>query len=154
MSNIKIIKLTPDQRAELEKGYRNGPSHAFRVRCQMVLLKSEKRSSLEVAGIVGCCEMAVHNWLHRYRVEGIAGLHTKPGRGRKAILEAQTDLELVKAAVRANRQRISLAKAELEAALGKSFCDKTLTRFLKNTLLAINESESVPANSRSRTSTS
>jgi hypothetical protein len=69
-------------------------------------------------------------------------------------LDAETDLAKVKEAVCSNRQRISLAKAELEEALGKSFCDKTLTRFLKNTLLAINESENVPASSQRRKLTS
>jgi transposase len=153
MANFKIIELTAQQRAELEQGYRNGENHAFRSRCQIILLKSEKRSSLEVAAIVGCCEMVVNNWLRRYQDEGFYGLHTKPGRGRKAILDAATDLEQIRAAVRGNRQRISLAKADLEETLGKRFSDKTLTRFLKNTLLAINESESVPARSQNRTST-
>lgn len=151
MSNFKTIELPPDQRAQLETGYRTGESHAFRMRCQIILLKSETRSSLEVGRIVGCCEMTVHNWLTRYQQEGIAGLQTKPGRGRKAILNAETDLEQVREAVRGNRQRIRLAKADLEETLGKSFCDKTLVRFLKTTLLAISESENVPVKSQSRT---
>jgi outer membrane protein TolC len=76
-----------------------------------------------------------------------------PGRGRKAILDAQTDLEPIREAVRDNRQRLRVAKADLEEALGKSFSDKTLRRFLKDTLHAINASQSVPVKSRSRTST-
>ena len=151
MSNFKTIELTPDQREQLETGYRTGESHAFRMRCQIILLKSETRSSLEVGRIVGCCEMTVNNWLTRYQQEGIVGLQTKPGRGRKAILNAETDLEQVREAVRGNRQRIRLAKGDLEEELGKSFSDRTLVRFLKNTLLAINESENVPVKSQSRT---
>ena len=130
MSNFKTIELTPDQRAQLETGYRTGESHAFRMRCQIILLKSEMRSSLEVGRIVGCCEMTVNNWLMRYQAEGLEGLGTKPGRGRKPILNAERDLERVKEAVRSNRQRVRLAKADLEEALGKSFSDKTLVRFL------------------------
>ena len=80
---------------------------------------------------MGSCEITVNHWLTRYQQEGIAGLHTKPGRGRKAILNAERDLEQVKAAVRGNRQRVRLAKADLEEELGKSFSDKTLRRFLK-----------------------
>jgi hypothetical protein len=80
--------------------------------------------------------------------------HTgKPGRGRKAILDAQTDLESVRQAVRGNRQRLRVAKADLEEALGKSFSDKTLRRFLKETLHAINASENVPVKNQIRTST-
>jgi transposase len=153
MGKLKTIELTKVQRSALEKGYRTGESHAFRLRCQLILLKCEHRTSAEIAEILGCCEMAVNNWLKRFATEGIEGLRTKPGRGRKPILDAEKDLPQVKEAVQANRQRISLAKAELETALGKAFSQKTLERYIKNMVLAINESESVPRGSRARKST-
>lgn len=152
MAPIKVIHLTSEEKMALEHGYRTGQSTAFRKRCQIILLKSQHRSSLEVAGIVGCCEVVVNNWMVRYQQEGIDGLHTKPGRGRKAILDADTDLESVREAVRGNRQRLRVAKADVEEALGKSFSDKTLRRFLKETLHAINAFESVPVKSQTRTS--
>ena len=154
MAKIKMVELTSAQHIALEKGYREGSSHAFRMRCQLILLKSERRTSAEVAGILNCCEMVVNNWVQRFAAEGVEGLHTKPGRGRKPILDAEKDLPQVKAAVTANRQRISLAKAELETALGKAFSDKTLERYIKNMVAAINASESVPQRSRSRKLTS
>jgi transposase len=150
MGKLKIIELTKAQRTALEKGYREGKSHSFRLRCQIILLKSEQRTSAEIADVLGCCEVVVNNWLKRYETEGIQGLRTKPGRGRKPILDAEKDLPPVRAAVKANRQRISLAKAELEAALGKSFSQKTLVRFIKNMIVAINESDAVPHMSRMR----
>ncbi len=52
MGKTKIIELTEENRQELENGWRNGTSHAFRQRCQMVLLKSEQRSSLEISKLV------------------------------------------------------------------------------------------------------
>ena len=140
MGKTKVIKLTNDQRAELEKGYRNASSHGFRVRCQMVLLKSEKRTSIEITQILGGCEMAVNNWLKRYQEEGIKGLKIRAGRGRKAILQAQ-DLESVKRQVKKARQRIFLAKSELENGLDKRFSVSTLKRFLKKTIAATNELE-------------
>ena len=133
MGKTKVIGLTKVQRAELENGYRNGQTHSFRQRCQMVLLKSEKRSSVEVVSILGGCEMTVNNWLVRYEEAGIEGLRTRPGRGRKAILQAE-DLEQVKTAVSQSRQRISIARAELEESLGKEFSPSSLKRFLKKTL--------------------
>lgn len=154
MGKIKTVELTRAQRNALEKGYRTGPSHAFRLRCQMILLKGEQRTSAEIADLLGCCEVVVNNWLKRYESEGIEGLRTKPGRGRKPVLDAEQDLESVKAAVAANRQRISVAKAELEAELGKSFSTKTLQRYIKNMVAAINASESVRPRSRARKSTS
>jgi transposase len=153
MGQIKTVELTGAQRNALEKGYRAGTSHAFRIRCQIILLKSERRTAAEIADLLGCCEVVVNNWLKRYEAEGIDGLRTKPGRGRKPVLDADKDLPSVKAAVAANRQRISLAKAELEAELGKTFSTKTLERYIKNMVLAINESESVPRRSRARKST-
>ena len=153
MARIKVIILTPQEQTALEQAYKTGNSAAFRQRCHIILLKSQSRTSQEVAGIVGCCEMVVNNWLARYQQEGIAGLQTKPGQGRKAILDAETDLEPVREAVRGNRQRLRLAKADLEEALGKRFSDKTLRRFLKGTLHAINASENVPATSQIRSCT-
>ena len=89
MGKTKVIELTAEQRAELEKGYRTGESHCLRTRCQMILLKSEKRTSVEVAEVLGCCEMVVNNWLARYQQEGLKGLATRAGRGRPPILSQQ-----------------------------------------------------------------
>ena len=47
MGKKKIVELSAEQRAELEKGCQKGKSHTFRERCQMILLKTEKRTSLE-----------------------------------------------------------------------------------------------------------
>lgn len=140
MGKIKVIELTKDQREELENGYRHGKTHSFRQRCQMVLLKSEKRTSLEVVAILGGCEMTVNNWVNRYESEGIKGLQTKPGRGRKAILQP-ADLEQVKEAVKRSRQKISVARVELKESLGKEFSQSSLKRYLKKTLAATNELE-------------
>jgi transposase len=97
--------------------------------------------------------VVVNNWLKRSESEGIEGLRTRPGRGRKPVVDAEKELPSVKAAVAANRQRIGLAKATLEAEVGKTFSTKTLQRYLKNMVLAINESESVPHRSRAQKST-
>ena len=143
MGKTKVIQLSEKQRQELEDGYRNGKSHAFRKRCQMILLKSENRTSSEIARFLGCHKITVHEWVKRFEAEGIEGLKMRPGRGRRAILQVSTDLSLVRAAVGRLRQRISLAKAELEAELQKPFSTATLKRFLKKTIAASNELESV-----------
>ena len=153
MARIKILELTEAERRDLERGYREGKSHAFRKRCQMMLLKSEERRSKEVADILGCCEVTVNNWLKRYEAEGIEGLKTKPGRGRKAILEAEADYEAVRQAVQANRQRLSVAKAELETELDKTFSDRTLERYIKKVVQVISESGDVPSISQMRQAT-
>ncbi len=149
MPKITVIELSAAQRAALENGHRNSASCAFRRRCQMILLKSQGRTSSQIAEIVGVCEMSVHNWVHRYQDEGTVGLETKPGRGRKAILQEQ-DLESVRQVVAQHRQRLSVAKAELEQALAKSFSQETLARFVKKTVDATSACENARAASRVR----
>ncbi len=150
MGKTKVVELSDEQRSELEEGHRNGRTHSFRHRCQMILLKSEQRTSAQVKQILGGCAVVVDNWVKRYQTEGINGLQTRPGRGRKAILQTQ-DLTAVKEAVKKSRQRISQAKAELEAELGRGkFSQSTLKRFLKKTLAATNALEDESNESRQR----
>jgi transposase len=82
--------------------------------------------------------VTVNNWLNRYQAAGIVGLKTKPGRGRKPLLEPVGDLEQVRQAVMQERQRLSQAKLLLEQQLGKEFSLKTLKRFLKKLSVATN----------------
>ncbi|MBL7978198.1 MAG: hypothetical protein JNN12_07635, partial [Bacteroidetes Order II. Incertae sedis bacterium] len=86
------INLSAKQRAELEHGYRNGKSHAFRQRCQMVLLKSESRFSKDIAAMVGIeSQTQINAWVRRYKegyeTEGLQVLHNKAGQGRKPKLD-------------------------------------------------------------------
>jgi len=140
MGKTKVITLTAEQRTELEHGYRQGKTHGFRWRCQVVLLKSEKRTALEITEILGGCEMTINNWLRRYQKDGIRGLDIAAGRGRKSILKDE-DLPTVQEKVKQARQRLSLAKAELEQTLEKPFSVTTLKRFLKKTVAAANALE-------------
>jgi len=127
----KSIGLKSTQRAELEEGYKNGKP-VFSRRCHMILLKSENRTSREVAEILGTNQISVNIWLKRYEQEGIKGLNTRSGQGRKPIFEQKTDEEKVKKAVRNERQRLKHVKEDLEKELEKNFSLKTLKRFLKN----------------------
>lgn len=132
MRNIRSIVLTDYQRFELEEGYRSGSSGVFRRRCHVVLLKSEERTSREVGLIVKMNQITVNNCLNRYESEGIEGLKTKSGRGRKQILDIQSDGAIVRKAIEKERQRLSQAKQIIERELNKKFSSKTLKRFLKN----------------------
>lgn len=144
MGRTISIDLTEAQRAALENGYRNGTTHVFRQRCQMLLLKADGRKAIEIAEMLGCCQQAVNGWLWRYKKAGIKGLYTKPGQGRTPILHLQDDAAAVRLSVVEHRQRLSQAQAELEATLGKRFSEKTLRRFLKSCVVDINASENAP----------
>ena len=139
MPRIKTVTISAAQRAALEKGAAYGSTPSFRLRCQAILLKSEQRTSVDIARELGCCEMSINDWMKRFTEQGVDGLKVAKGRGRKPILTQETDLPAVKRAVMDNRQRLRLAKAELEEALGKSFGLLTLKRFLKKTSVVTNE---------------
>ncbi len=136
---IRAIALQTEQRRELWQGYTKGQSHAFRKRCHLVLLKAEGRSSKDIGLIVAMHEVSVNNWLNRYEAEGIAGLLTKEGRGRKPLLNEQQHVTIVRNTIAEERQRLSQAKELLEQRLNKTFSEKTLKRFLKNITAATNE---------------
>ena len=141
MPKIKIVTLSADQQAALGKAAKYGLTPSYRLRCQAVLLKADPacpRTGRTIAHTLGCCEMSVSDWVALYEAHGLDGLRTKKGRGRKSILKG-TDLEAVREAVKNNRQRLSLAKAELAENLGKEFSVLTLQRFLKKTVAATRE---------------
>ncbi len=135
MGKTKVVELTAEQRTELEKGHQTGSSHCFRSRCQMVLLKSEKRTSVEVAAVLGCCEMVVNNWLARYKTEGIEGLATRAGRGRPPILSQQNPqhLQKVEAEIQKHPNSVKMVVAALAEDLDLLMHPETLKRYLKKT---------------------
>ena len=79
------------QQSALEDGYRNGSSHAFRMRCKAALLKAQGLSSPQIGECLEMHQTTVNNWVKRFEEEGIKGLGTRPGRGRKPIIGAQAE---------------------------------------------------------------
>jgi transposase len=137
----KKIDLTAAEKKELEKGYKESKSKVFSKRCHMILLKNQGRSSQEIADIFGTTFQPINSWCKRYLALGIEGLKTKPGQGRKPIFNKEKDEAKVKAAIKKERQRIKLAKEDLEKDLGKDFSLVTLKRFLKKLSADGNESD-------------
>jgi transposase len=131
MGKIRTIELRVEQLKALQEGYQLGKTHAFRRRCQLVLLKSEGRTFKEVSRIIKMNEISINTWLDRDQSEGIAGLMTKTGRGRKQVFDQLQDEAKVRQAVQKERQRLTQAKVILEKELNKQFSLKTLKRFLK-----------------------
>jgi transposase len=138
MSRVNTPQLSSRDRLLLESGLKQGDSHCFRNRCQVLLLKSEGRSSKDVGLITGMSHVSVNSWVKRFKAEGIFGLHNKPGQGRKPVLDSEDKQGLLEA-VKNHRQRLQTAKAEWEASRGKSISDSTLRRFLKVLTENINE---------------
>jgi transposase len=129
MGKIKKLKLTAIQRQELENGFRNGSTHCFRMRCRAVLLKADGLSSEKAGEQTEMSLVSVNAWMQRFLSEGITGLKTRPGRGRKPIMDC-SDEEAVRAAIEQDRQSVSKARAAWQEATGKEASDLTFKRFL------------------------
>lgn len=139
MGRKRVVKINEQERKALVEGLRKSDNFGFRQRCELVLLKSECRSSKEVACILKVTTVTVRHWLNRYEKEGIDGLRIKAGRGRKPILDPDLDSNTVRKAVQEERQRLKQAKLIVEQESGKQFSLKTLRRFLKALTVATEE---------------
>lgn len=140
MSRVNTPTLSETAKTELEACFRTDSNHTLRMRCQLILLKAEGRDSKQVADIVKTCEMTVNNWVNRYKQQGFAGLLTKPGRGRKALIQTLNDQLAALEAIKADRQRLQTAKAEWEAQQGKTVSRGAFRSFLKSVVDVTNVS--------------
>lgn len=70
----------------------------------------------------------------------LQGCRQKKDAGEARSSTSTRTRKKVRAAVQKHRQRISLAKAELEQSLSKDFSQRTLVRFLKSLVADIKES--------------
>lgn len=139
MGRVNTPTLTPEQRIALESGFKKGSSHCLRMRCHAILLKSEGRTSKQVGLITRMCHISVNSWTKRFVSNGIKGLETQPGRGRKPIISMAEDKKTILKAIKENRQRMQTAKAQWESQSGKTVCRNTFRIFLKTLAEDINE---------------
>lgn len=142
MARVNTPLLSDGAKIALEQGARAGATPSFRTRCEVILLKAIGLDSKQVARLTSMTDVSVNAWIKRYKEEGLTGLKTKAGRGRKAVLHGEADKESVLQAVTANRQRIQRAKAEWEQATNKSVSLSAFKAFLKVLTADINVSAS------------
>lgn len=138
MGRVNTPELTDTARSFLEAGYHTGERPAFRKRCHVVLLKAQGRTSRDVGLITGMSDVSVNSWVRRYVDEGLDGLHTRAGRGRKPVLVKGQDDALVLEKVKSHRQRLGTAKAEWEKETGRSVGTTAFKSFLKSLVDDIN----------------
>ena len=129
MGKITKIELSESERIKLNFGFKEGSSHCFRMRCKAVLPKSEGLSSEAIGKIVEMTQISVNNWVKRYLLEGISGLETRKGRGRKPIMDC-SDEEAVRKAIENDRQSVNKAREAWQNAVGKEASESTFRRFL------------------------
>jgi len=127
----KKLDLDPTAEKDLKEGFKQSSNPQFSRRCHIVLLKGQGKTSQEIADIFDVTAQPVNSWVKRYVAEGIEGLKTRRGQGRRRIFSKEADAEKVKKIVKKERQRLKLAKEEIAIELKKEFSMSTLNRFLK-----------------------
>ena len=135
---ITTLQLTDSEKHDLDIAYKTGDSHCYRTRCKAILLKSQGKSANEIASILDVSIPSVFNWIKRYGDEGINGLKTRTGRGRKPIIDS-SDEEIIRKAIEEERQNVSKAREAWQNATGKKASDATLKRFLSYLVQDISE---------------
>ncbi|MBD0404475.1 helix-turn-helix domain-containing protein [Flammeovirga sp. EKP202] len=63
----KVIELTETAKHELEEGYKYSESVQFSRRCHYILLKSQGKTSEEIATIFGVTIQPVKKWCKQYQ---------------------------------------------------------------------------------------
>ena len=97
--------MAAEQYTALEHSFRNVTSHCFRMRCRAVILKGKGQSSVEAGQQTEMSFVSVNAWVKRFLTDGIDGLQTHSGRGRKPIMDC-SDEQAVRLAIEQDRQRV------------------------------------------------
>ena len=104
------------------------------MRCRAVLLKSSGLTSKAIGEQTEMTHISVNSWVKRswvkrFESEGIKGLETRSGRGRKPIMDC-SDEEAVRIAIENDRQSVRKAKEAWQQATGKEASESTFRAFL------------------------
>lgn len=131
---VTPLILSAEERNALETALAGTDSIKYARRCHIILLKASSPSPANalVATQLNTQAVTVAKWISRYRQDGLSGLESKPIPGRPSIFDPVRDAAMVREQVIKSRQRLSLAKAEIEKAKGTKMSAETLRRFLKN----------------------
>lgn len=133
-----ITHLTAEEKTTLEEGFRNHEKHHFRIRCKTILLSDEGFSVPEIARFFKIRTRTIYDWFNRFESIGIVGLMILSGRGRKAVLDACDDDEIItiKEIVRGHPQSIRKICEKLNGMIDFSIkiTENMLRRFLKKCL--------------------
>ena len=79
---------------QLQRGFERELRADRAKRLRTVLLAKQGFTAPEIATCTGFSRRMVQKWVERYNAEGLAGLETKPGRGRKPPLTPEQEEQL------------------------------------------------------------
>ena len=139
----KHIKLSEEEQISLEKGRKTGESHTFRERCHYILLNDAGMRIEEIAKIYQTSRQVIGGWIKRYELDGLKGLETAKGKGRRPIVRIDNEAEVkhIEDLVEQTPQNLNQVLVKIKADLGKEMSKKTLQRLLKKKIGVGNDVE-------------
>jgi transposase len=131
----RIHPLTDEEFKDLDRNYKNGEKHHFRIRCRAILLSNEGQSVPKIAKLLGKQADTIYSWLGRYESFGVGGLENVKGQGVKAKLDSlgPAQVATLEKTVGDEPQNLNKAGALLSLEFGFSVTKRMLIRFLKKT---------------------
>jgi transposase len=142
MGRKRQLKIEEKGLKELKYMSLHDSSPLARQRCNIVLLNSIGLTNVEIQSSLGCSSTTITNALDRYEYDyptkGLKCMLNKGGQGRKPALVAG-DMDVVRKAIEAERQKLSLAKLIIEENKGTELSDYQLRSFLKSMVVNTNE---------------
>ena len=142
-----IAALTPAKIAQLEEAKKHGKSDAFRTRCQAILLSNKGYTIAQIVDILSVSRGSVSTWFSLWKKQGLQGLKTKPGQGRKPLLsmDNKEHVRAVEKAVKKHQEKGVNLLAEVDAQLGldDGLSMRMLRTFLKKAVSSSNALDDV-----------
>ena len=137
----RYIKLSGAQRAELDQCYKQGRKAVFRQRCHYILLSDQGKTMEQIADIYQTNRLSIGKWFSRYEQQGVNGLKTNTGRGRKPLLSVDNAEQVaqVEQYLEQDCQDLKQTLRKLTEQQGLSISKYTLKRFLKKLGTATND---------------
>jgi len=131
----KVRQLSEAEIIELNLGYKKGPNHPFRIRCQIVLLSNENRSCGQIAKELNKNLKTVYFAIERYNSGGYKNLNNKAGQGRVSNLDNLTEKQVkyLKEAVDDQPQNLNKVVAKLVEEFGFHISKRMLIKYIKKT---------------------
>jgi len=102
--NRFISGLSKIEIKKLELGKKTGKTANFRNRCHGIILSNKAYTAKEIAAILAVGVRTIYNWFNHWESDGIEGLKTKSGQGRKPLLSIDNK-EHIKAVDKAVKKR-------------------------------------------------
>lgn len=134
---MRFVRLSEEERKELEKLYKTSPNSVVRSRSLSLLYSNQRRSIKEVSNLVGISrrsfERLLKVWESAVGEEKYKALSIAEGRGAKIKLTPVKDL--LEDLVKEHSRNLNPVLSELETNHNIKVCKLTLQNFLKDAKL-------------------